>query len=409
MNSSRSIHSWMRSGSVRIFWGIVVTLFLFSCSQNPLSVADQQSEKVAASSQTPIHQILVPPTGWNGNLVVFAHGFVPPIAPLQLPPEAAQFRAMAMSAGFAFATTSYPTNGMVITEGLADLVNLVAEFKTAYPQTQKVFLIGASMGGLIAAQAAEKHPGTFNGVLAICGVYGSFLVETAHLANFHAIFDYFFPGIIPGDAVTVPMETMLRWQTMYVPQIGAACSNPANSNKVRQLLAVTKLPVNTADPQSIVTSIVTVLSLGIYATEDVKARLGGQPFGNRFFWYFGSDDDRALNAGVKRYQADPAAVIATNTLFGTTGKIQVPVVTLHSTGDHIAPISQQLLYGVKIILARKTALYTGIPVIGFGHCVFDQQQLLAAFGTLVAKVTGVMPRLSMPNQNGTSVCIACKQ
>jgi hypothetical protein len=184
-------------------------------------------------------------------------------------------------------------------------------------------------------------------------------------------------------------------------------SNPANGDKVRQLMAVTKLPVNSADPNSVIQAIIDVLSMHIYATEDVKARLGGNPYGNRFFRYFGSDDDRALNAGVQRFRADPAAVMAANTLFGTTGKLQMPLVSIHTTGDHLVPITQQLLYRIKILFARKTALYTGIPISGFGHCVFEEQQILTAFGALVAKVTGVTPQLAASSADG-KVCISCK-
>ena len=396
----------MRYLPTRIFWGVVVTLILFNCAQNPLSVADRQMEKTADAA-TPIHSMQVPAEGWNGNLVVYAHGFVPPVAPVALPSEAPRFAAMALSAGFAFATTSYPSNGMCVPEALADLVTLVAECKAAHPQTQKVFLIGASLGGLIAAQAAEKHPETFDGVLAMCGIYGSYVVETGHIENFRVVFDYFFPDLIPGDATSVAMETMLQWQCMYAPQVIAALSNPDNVNKVRQLLAVTKLPVNTADPTSVVEAIMKVLSMHIYATEDVKARLGGNPFGNRFFWYSGSDNDRALNAGVQRFHADPAAFMAANTLFGTTGILQMPLVSLHTTGDPLVTIVQQLLYRVKIMFARKTALYTGIPINGFGHCVFEEQQILNAFGLLVTKVTGVTPQLAASSADG-KLCISCK-
>ena len=389
-----------------LFGGVVVVLGFSGCSENPMGMVDTQATTVADAAAL-IHVTQIPPVGWNGNLVVYAHGFTPPIAPLALPKEAAQFGALAMSSGFGFATTSYPENGMCIPEALADLLDLVAEFREEYPQTQKVFLIGASMGGLIAAQAAEKYPEVFDGVLALCGVYGNYTVEAGHIANFRIIFDYFFPGLIPGDALSVDLPTMLQWEGTYVPQVIDALSNPANSDKVRQLLSVTKLPVDASNPASVITAIVEVLSMQVYAVEDVKARLGGYPYGNRFIRYYGSDNDRALNRGVQRIEADPAALIAAQRLFGTTGRLQMPLVSMHGTGDNLVPITQQLLYRTKIFLARKSGLYTGIPVNSFGHCQFEEQQILGAFGLLVAKVTGVMPQLSAVDGDGT-VCISCR-
>jgi hypothetical protein len=72
----------------------------------------------------------------------------------------------------------------------------------------------------------------------------------------------------------------------------------------------------------------------------------GQPFDNSTRVYTGSSDDAALNAGVARYTADPAAVSAMNE-FETGGNLQVPVVTLHTTGDPIVPFEQQSLYAAK--------------------------------------------------------------
>ena len=404
----RSMHSafGIRLFKTVIFWGVAATVFLVGCSQNPVAVSDNRSEVSAEIPTGPIHFAQIPDV-WNGDLVVYAHGFTPPGTPLALPDEVPQFCAMAMSAGYAFATTSYPSNGMAIVDGLADLVQLVGEFKNAHPQTGRVFLIGASMGGLIAAQAAERNPETFSGVLAMCGIYGSYLVETAHIGNTRAVFDYFFPGIIPGDAVNVPIDVMVKWESTYAPLVVATLSNPENSAKLRQFLSVTKIPVDMSDYQSVIAAVVEVLSMQVFAIEDVKVRLGGKPFDNRIFWYSGSDNDRALNAGVRRYRADKAAVTAATTLFGTTGNLQMPLVTLHNSGDNLVPIVQQLLYRVKILFARKSALYTGIPVTGFGHCGFTEQQILTAFGTLVFKVTGTMPQLT-PSGTGTApFCASC--
>src|SRR5439155_4586585 len=99
------------------------------------------------------HQLLVicipTQTEWNGRLVIYAHGFVPPQAPLQLPideltlpdpaPEGTFVPNLFLSRGFAFATTSFRKNGVAIEQGAEDLNKLLEYFKSVAPRPlQKV-------------------------------------------------------------------------------------------------------------------------------------------------------------------------------------------------------------------------------------------------------------------------------
>src|SRR5262245_51821289 len=64
-------------------------------------------------------QVCIPPVGWNGQLVIYVHGFVPPQMPIALPTqELAAFGpdliAAVLQNGFAFATTSFRKNGYAI-------------------------------------------------------------------------------------------------------------------------------------------------------------------------------------------------------------------------------------------------------------------------------------------------------
>ena len=73
--------------------------------------------------------ICVPPAGWNGQLVVFAPGYVGPGQPLiafyHLTLGGVHLPALVLSQGFAFATTSYRQNGLAILEGADDIRELV--------------------------------------------------------------------------------------------------------------------------------------------------------------------------------------------------------------------------------------------------------------------------------------------
>ncbi len=64
-------------------------------------------------------------------------------------------------------------------------------------------------------------------------------------------------------------------------------------------------------------------------------------FGNIGAMYRGSSDDAALNAAVARYAADPAALAAFAADTDPTGRIPVPVMSVHGTGDPTAFVEMQ--------------------------------------------------------------------
>src|SRR5262245_17186140 len=169
--------------------------------------------------------ICVPPA-WNGSLVVFAHGYVadspvPTFANLTLA-DGTSLPGLVLASGFAFATTTYRHNGLVILEGAEDIKELVAQFKATVGQPARTFVAGASEGGLVAALLAERSPLLFDGALSACGPIGSFQGQINYFGDFRVLFDYFFPGVIPGTAISIPPAVMANWETFYKPAVLAA-------------------------------------------------------------------------------------------------------------------------------------------------------------------------------------------
>jgi hypothetical protein len=82
--------------------------------------------------------ICIPPN-WNGRLVMYAHGFVPAQAPLELPADELTLADgtfvpnLFLSQGFAFATSSFHKNGVAIEQGAADLNKLLQYFRSVVP------------------------------------------------------------------------------------------------------------------------------------------------------------------------------------------------------------------------------------------------------------------------------------
>ena len=327
------------------------------------------------------------PGAWNGDLVLYAHGHVPAGRPLALPQDQVGGQSLAAtvnSLGYAYAATSYRRNGLVGPEGVEEMVELEAMVRRLYrPDPGISVLVGVSEGGMVAALAAERHPDRFDGALSACGPVGDLRGQLDYFVDFRVVFDYLFPGVIPGSAVDVPAEVSTRWEERYVPAVVVALLT--NPGAARELVRIAAAPVERDDVAAIAVTAVGILWYNVTGTADARERLGGQPFDNSTRVYTGSSDDAALNAGVVRFTADPAAVAAMNE-FETSGTLLVPVVTLHTTGDPIVPFEQQALYASKVSRAGASARLTQNPVERYGHCNFGASELLGAFSELMERV-----------------------
>jgi hypothetical protein len=348
--------------------------------------------------------ICIPP-GWNGDLIIFAHGYVSPEEPVGLAsiqdqlvlPDGTSIPELVGGLGFAFATTSYRANGLAVIEGIQDLYELVNIFRAAYfsqtgmPYTGRIYLMGASEGALIATLSVENGPALFGenpytGTMAVCGPVGDFRKQVNYWGDFRVVFDYFFPGVLPPTAVSIPDQVMENWETVYVPKITQAIA--AKPLSTAQLLSVTKAAYNPFDKASIGKTVLGILWYNAFATNDGVAKLGGQPFGNKTTKYSGSLNDVRLNKGVKRYTADPAALAAIAAYYQTNGKPQVPLVNLHTTGDPVVPYWHAALYTKKVAAAGYGYRYTHLPVLAYGHCSFTVPQVLFGFAVLMHQTGG---------------------
>jgi pimeloyl-ACP methyl ester carboxylesterase len=338
------------------------------------------------------YRICMPDAGhWNGDLVLYAHGYVAFNKPLGIPedqlilPDGTSVPGLINGLGFAFATSGYSKNGLAVREGVDDIVDLTSVFANAIGQPQHVYLVGPSEGGLVTALSVERHPDVFTGGLAACGPIGDFRAQINYVGDFRVVFDFFFPGLIPGTPDDIPDAVIQNWDAVYVPQIKAAIA--ANPHRISQLLRVTHAPVGT-DPSTVAKTVVDVLWYNVFGTNDAKAELGGQPYDNTRRFYVGSDNDLLLNLFVRRLAAEASALTEIQEVYQTTGELEQPLVTLHTTGDPIIPYSHERLYALKTLLAGSAALRRNIPVMRYGHCQFTAAEVVFGFFVLLAQSQG---------------------
>lgn len=334
--------------------------------------------------------ICVPTTGWNGELVVYAHGYVAYNQPLGFYnlslDDGTYLPDLIQTLGFAFATTSYRRNGLAIVEGVDDVRNLVTAFKTLTGRTpRRTYITGPSEGGAVAALSVERSADLFSGGLSLCGPVGDFKSQIDYWGDFRVLFDYFFPGALPPSPVDIPQNVIDTWDNFYAPQIDALVST--NPSAASQLIATSKAATDPANPATVNQTTLNILWYNVFATNDGKAQLGGNPYGNIGRVYSGSADDAALNAGVARIAAD-ASALANIPPYNTSGRVRVPLVTMHTTGDEVVPFWHQVLYRKKLVMNGSLPYVTQIPIARYGHCNFTTVEVLAAFGILVLQTTG---------------------
>ena len=350
-----------------------------------------------------IYRICMPNLLWNGDLVVYAHGYVAYNVPLVIPenqlslPNGISLPSLVNALGYAFAVTSYRTNGLAVKDGVDDLVELVDVFTAKHGRPNRVYVTGVSEGGLIATLAVERRPDVFDGGLAACGPLGDFRRQIDYFGDFRVLFDYFFPGLMPGDPTRIPQSLIDNWDAYVEDVIQPALLAPANAAQIDQLFRVSGAPRDPNDPASVITSTIDALSYNVLATNDGVAKLGGQPFDNRQRVYAGSDDDARLNQMVARFDADPGALAGIAADYQTTGRLTIPLVTMHTTLDQQVPYWHMPSFRGKVIANDAMALHRHFEIDRYGHCYFEFGDVLNAFLNLLSMV--YFPPAPIPSQH----------
>lgn len=339
------------------------------------------------------------PEEWNGIVVLYAHGYVPPQEPLQLPGEELDDYRLSddqtlveelLELGFAFATTSFSRNGYAVEAAGADLDALLDHFEeqVAAGAPRWVLVVGASEGGLVALQQLERSPERYHGGLALCAPVGGAPYQLDALYGFRALFDSYFPEVFPFGLLDLPAEAYLEWEE-YAGRIRAALA--ARPERTAELFRVSGAAWDPLDrTRSAISSTLEMLHYSIWGTVDLIETAGGVPFGNLspYRVYRGAEDDAALNARIERVAADAAAQAYVRRFYEPTGQLRRPLVTLHTTQDPVVPYRHELLYRLRAIRAGSGRWVTPLRVSRYGHCNFTRQEVLRAFALLVGQVTG---------------------
>ncbi len=213
----------------------------------------------------------------------------------------------------------------------------------------------------------------------MCSLVGGGPMQIDYIYDVRVLFDYFYPGVLPGNALDVPEG--LDFNTQVVPAvIGAILGDPLPA---LEMAGVDQIPIPFTNPNQLVNSILTALFFNVVGTADFFDRTHQVFYGNATTRYTGSFDDGALNAGVDRFEASPAARNYLDHQYLPQGKLRIPVMTLHTTLDPAVPLFHEPAYAAIVDEAGRSDLLVQRVMDRYGHCWFSTGEQIAAFQELV--------------------------
>ncbi|MEU3984420.1 hypothetical protein AB0F77_30795 [Streptomyces sp. NPDC026672] len=329
----------------------------------PADVADKATCYTGQDANGAYYAIAVP-KNWNGSLVVHAHGG-PDLGDGSDPARSLDDLnrwAVMVDEGYAWAGSSYRRGGYGTRMGAIDTENVRRLFVREFGTPKRTYIHGQSWGGDVAAKAVEMYGrknGPYDGALLTSGVLGGGSRGYDYRVDLRVVYQYYcqnhprptepqyplWEGLRPDSTMTTTgLRARLQECTGY-------SSAPADRTALQQrnlddILAVTKIPERTLESH---------LRFATFTFRDiVSTRLGGRnPFSNKGVWYSGSHDDKALNAGVERFSADPAAVRDLSYDSDLTGKVDIPILTMHAIDDPTAFVEHEAAYRATLQGAHR--------------------------------------------------------
>lgn len=298
------------------------------------------------------HFALAMPSSWNHNLVVFAHGG-PILQPGSFPQHAVGYASSAavglLKLGYAIAMSSYRDgffNSPAYTE---DLSSARDQFVGEFGAPAHTVVYGVSYGGHVAVMAGQLHPETWDGVVSDDSEDAGILVRMYQLLDLRVLYQYYcrnlprrgerqyplwhgfdpngFDVTHPGSLDSVVAIVQTRAAECTGANVPAERRTPEQQRALRNILGTTHVV------ESDLLRAVAGAAGSLYGFSHAQAN-DRNAFENLRAHYAGSDDDRALNAGVARYAADPAALAVARRL-AVTGRMQKPLLTLHPINDRV--------------------------------------------------------------------------
>ena len=330
------------------------------------------------------------PDNWNGGLILFAHGYEGEREGRGSLGES-HLTAHFKRGNYAWAAAGFRSAGYRPDWFLADTIAVREHFIKTYGQPRWVILFGGSMGAHVAVAGLEQYPELFQGGMTECGVVdGVGLIDWYYA--YTAAAEYF-SGVPLLDAAPEDFEKLVNGP--FVEAIGKPGSYTARG---RQFESVVKHLAGGDIP-------LLREAMARHYLADLRARRPGPAYARELSRHADTRqivydidpglgvDAATLNRDIRRVLPEEGARQATNPAFAPfTGRIRVPLMTLHGTADLDVPLALEQNYRRRTLAAGTSRLLVQRTQRMAAHCDFDPSAREKLFDDLVAWIErGVVP------------------
>ena len=363
--------------------------------------------------------IISVPSNWNGTLVLYSHGYVFPGKPLVARDAGDPLtRAALLQQGYALAGSSYSQNGWALQQAFHDQIALLDFFDATCGHPTRTIAWGHSLGGIITAGLVQLNPGRFAGAMPMCGVLAGG-VGTWNQALDSA---FAFKVLLAGNALSI-VNIKDPTGAFSLAESKLETAQPTAQGKARIALSAALADVpgwfTTGSPEPASKDFTAQeqnqflwedrvdFAFAFLARAEIEARAGGNPSWNTGVNYrkqlelssdssevvalykqAGLDLNKDLNTlnTAQRIAADPGAVEYLNRYISFNGELNIPVLTMHTTGDGLVVNQDEQAYASVVRSEGDAKLLRETFVHRAGHCAFTPAETLAAFQTLIHRL-----------------------
>jgi pimeloyl-ACP methyl ester carboxylesterase len=319
-----------------------------------------------------VYQIEMP-NDWNGKLVLYQHGFE------DLSPEARatapDFRRYLIGQGYAWGASSFSSTSFIPGRSADETAALWDRFARTYGRPDRTYVTGLSMGGLATSIAAERYGNRYDGALALCGAASPVSASVSPGADMF-VAAAFVAGVTQAEYDAGDIGRIFR------ERIHPALEDPAKHRQFEDIMIDI-----TGGPRAYARE-------GIHIEEatDLRRAEIALPFHisrSREHYDLGPVSDvseRDFNRRAVRLRVDEDEWARFSEGVESTGDLQMPLLTLHTTGDGEVPIEQAVIRRQLVRRAGREHRLVQRVIRDPGHCGFTTEEQERAFDALVAWV-----------------------
>ncbi|MGC4879986.1 hypothetical protein ACLQ26_27425 [Micromonospora sp. DT43] len=340
--------------------------------------------------------IIEVPARWNGDLVVWAHGYRGQGTVLSPEPPAFELRQRLLTQGYAWASSSYDRNGFDIRSGVLSTKDLADHFGRIVRRPHRTYLAGVSMGGYVIGRSLEQYPGYYDGALPMCGVLGD---QT--LLDFYLDYNLVAQALSEVRAYPTPADYLSNAVPRIQVALGLAGLTPTGpdttTDRGKQLRAITVNRSGGPRPGAEAAFAVWkdfLFSIAVTDGGDSPAQRPSQISTNLLTRYT-PNGPVSVNSTVQRVAPENIVQRLLPTLTEVpkiAGRPSAPVVSLHDLGDMFVPFSMEQAYATDVARNGRSRLVVQRAIRAAQHCEFSPAEAGAAWDDLVTWVrTGKRP------------------